>query len=68
MSGITMPRPDAGGEVHDASPDADETTDLVRDVARSRRYTALVPELTEAVSLVPSSTESASMLVSTHSD
>lgn len=66
--GITLPGPLVKGELLGASPDPDESTDPARDVASSRRYTALVPELTEAASLAPSSTKSASMLVPTRSD
>ena len=50
---------DDTGEVHGASPEVEEMTDPARDEGRSRRYTALAPELTEAISLASSSAESA---------
>jgi hypothetical protein len=68
VRGIILPGPLIEGEDHGASPDADESTDPARDVARSRRSTALAPELTDTASLAPSSTESASMLIPTRSD
>jgi hypothetical protein len=49
---------DDRGEAHGASPEAEELADPARDEGRSRRHTALVPELTEATSLASSSAES----------
>ena len=45
------------GAAHGVSPEAEELTDPAQDEGRSKRYTALAPELTEATSLASSSAE-----------